>query len=314
MPVSVLRSSSFAILVIMNDTGYLKLAEAIQSIYLNLGKYRFDKHVPVFKLDDTYLADCFNITILEPRELQAPIFYHIYSPYDVVSKKAPQYATIFQAGNVLLHVEVTSYVNQRTGVMSPLVLRTLGAKDVANKNILFVGTGNIARCALAAFKEFYPDLQHVDFINSGSDAEEFLALAAQLQLTASRSELNRIGEYDVIICHSSATQPVLSADLQERVKPGALITTFASEDHSDISKEYYDTNKANIIVDWQHTIDEASELQSAVAEGLARQGAITTLEELFNGKYTGVGDKRYTVYRSHGAPMHDLAYLQQLLK
>ncbi len=293
---------------------YRELGASIQSVYVDASKYQFDKHVPAFSVDDKYQGDFFSITIFEPRDGEAPIFYHTFSPYDIVSSKSPGHAAVFQSGKLLLNADVSFYVKQRTGVMSSLVLQALGHQTLLGKQVLIVGTGSIARCALASLKEYYSTLNHVDFINGGSEAGEFLALADQLGINTERGDLNQVGTYDVILCHSSAKQPVLTADLLGKVKSGAFIATFGSEDHAEVAEEYYDTSNACVLIDRDETVEEATELKSAVDKGIAKRESLNTLSGLFSGIDLDVVDKKkYTIYRSHGTPMQDLAYLKLLL-
>jgi ornithine cyclodeaminase/alanine dehydrogenase-like protein (mu-crystallin family) len=298
----------------MNSLNYTKLGDAIRKCFIEADKYKLDKQVPTLEVDGKYVGDFFNITMIEPRGTEPPIFYHTYSPYDVISNQAPGYGVVFQAGKQLLNTEVTQYVKQRAGVMTPLVLKSLGVNDISDKNILLMGTGKIGQCALAALKAFYPNLSKVDFMNGGSDAEAFTAQAQQLQVAIQRVGLDKLENYDVVVCHTSAKQPVLTADMLERIKPGAIITTFASEDFNDVSKEYYDTSKVTVIVDWEPTISEATELKAAVDEGLAQRQDIVMLKDLFSNGPADKNDKNYTIYRSHGTPMQDLAFLQLLLQ
>lgn len=292
---------------------YRTLGDTIEKVFTEPDKYRFDKHVPTFELDGKFLGDFFDFVMLEFRGDKPPLFYHTYSPFDVVSGKTSQYGAVFDAAELVFSGEISPYVRQRTAVMSPLVFTAIGLHDFDGKQVLFVGTGKIAQCALTAFKEYYPDMIKADFVNNGSDASEFLELARSLGIEVKRGDLGQIGNYGVIVCHSAAKQPVLTADMLPHIQPGAFIAAFASEDKAEVAAEYFDSAKANILIDWEQTATEAAELRSALEEGLTKKDALLQLKDVFSGKSAIDEQKQFTIYRSHGTPMQNLAFLQLLM-
>lgn len=296
----------------MNKLSFVKLGQAIRQVFVDLDKYKFDKYVPEFEMDNKYFADCFNVIVVEPRGDKPPIFYHTFSPYDIVSKKAPDHALVFQNGKLILDADFTQHVLVRTGVMSPVVIRALGTDQLAGK-VLLIGSGNVARQALIGLKEHFPGLRVISFHNRSGKDEGFEQFATEQGVEATYTDLSTIGEYDYIICHSSAQEPVLTNSLKQSLKPGAFIATFVSENFCEVTEEYYDTNEANVIIDWQQTIHEAKELQRAVDSKVADPDQMITLSELFTGSKSVNPDKKYTIYRSHGTPMQNLAVLKTLL-
>ena len=101
---------------------YTKLVDSIKQIFIDQDNYFFDKHVPEFTKDGKFLADYFNQLAVEPRGDNPPRFYHTFSPFDVISNKAPHHAVVFEAGEQLLNIEFDSYVSMRTAAMSAVVL------------------------------------------------------------------------------------------------------------------------------------------------------------------------------------------------
>lgn len=297
----------------MRELDYKELGTNIRTVFLESEKYQLDKYVPTFEVDGKFIGDFFNMTMFESNGDKAPTFYHIYSPYDVISNEAPQWGSVMSDGELRYHDEVTDYVRQRTGVMTSLVLQALGTKSLEDKAVLFVGTGKIAMCDLAALKVYYPELDKIAYINNISKPTEFAELAATLQIKISEAAAEDIGYFDVIICHTSSKEPVLTSNLVSRVKPGAFIANYASEDHQEVAKDYYNNEFANVIIDWDQTIEEAVELKDAVEKGLIATEDIIRVKDLFAGN-THVEDSKYTVYRSHGTPMQNLAFLQLLYK
>ncbi len=292
---------------------FTELSQAIRQAFVDISKYKLDKYVPEFPQDGKYFADCFNIIIVETRGDQPPVFYHTFSPYDIISKKAPDQALVFSGGELLLNINFAPYITVRTGAMSPLVLQALGVDKLAGR-LLLVGAGGVASQALLALKEQYPDFNEVSYLALSGQKASFEAFAAEQGVNASLANLDDIGLYDYIICHSSAESPVLTAEMKSKIKPGAFIASFISESSRELAKEYYDTNEANVIIDWEKTIKEAPELNEAVDAKLADPDKLISLHDLFTGDKKPDAEKRYTVYRSHGTPMQNLAVLKFLLQ
>lgn len=300
--------------VMINEPlNYEELGKTIKEVFASQNLYQFDKHVPVFTRNDSYSGDFFNITSFEPCGENPPIFYHTFSPYDIISKKSPAYASVLQGGELLLSGEVSSYIKQRTAVMTPLVLHALSEVSLAQKKVLFIGTGNIARCALEAFKVWYPDIRCVDYVNSGGPVNEFTVAAKSLDIEVAQGSLEKIGQYDIIVCHSAASQPILTREMLAHIKPGAFISTFVSEDHAEVVEEYYDTLHANVLIDREQTANEAVELRAAIDHGIADKEKLILLRDVFANKLILDQSKKLTIYRSHGTPMQDVAFLKLLL-
>lgn len=297
----------------MERLDYKQLGQMIKVVFLNDQKYQVNKTVPAFQKDGKYVGDLFSLVMLELDGENPPIFYHTYSPYDVISSKTSDWAAVFRSGERVLDFEFTPYMLQRTGVMTSLVLNSLGTDSLVGKKVLYIGTGRIARHDLEALKVYYPELAEVSFINNGQSSGEFIDFAKDLGVKASLTSLENIGEFDVIICHSSSKTPILTKELMVSIKDGALITTFSSEDFTEVATDYFDTLKATIIVDWDQTIDEAPELNQAVKDGRTDINSVVTLKELFSEDYTSRADKDYFIYRSHGTPMQNLAALKLIL-
>jgi len=293
---------------------YKKLGAAIKNVYVESDKYQLSKDVPTFEMNGKYVGDFFNFTMFEPDGENPPTFYHIFSPYDIISGKSAQQAAVFRSGEMIMHTDFTPYMRQRTGVMSSLVLQALGMTELGSKKVAYLGTGNIAQSDLEALKEHFSDLKEVAHVNKSGDAHDFKNLADKLGVQVTDGNLAHIGEYDVIICHTSSKAPVLTAEMRSSIKQGAVILAFSSEDFTEVATEYFDSSEANILIDWDQTIDEAPELKAAVESGLAKKDKIIRLRELFKG---AVGDgslKRYTIYRSHGTPMQNLGAMQLLMR
>ncbi len=124
-----------------------ELADAIKDVFVHADDYQMDKYVRPFNQNGDFLGDCFNIIAVEPHGQKPPTFYHTFSPYDVISGKAPDQALVFEDGELLLNLPFAAYIRQRTGVMAPLILRELGVKSLVDKKGLLIGSGGTAQSA-----------------------------------------------------------------------------------------------------------------------------------------------------------------------
>jgi ornithine cyclodeaminase/alanine dehydrogenase-like protein (mu-crystallin family) len=81
----------------------------------------------------------------------------------------------------------------------------------------------------------------------------------------------------------------------------------------EVSEDFYDAKRANIIGDWEQTITRATDFIDAVKKGLAHDEDMILMKDLLSGKRKVDASKAYTIYRSTGTPIQNLAVLQALL-
>lgn len=292
---------------------FLKLGDYIKAVFVDNDKYQVDKNVPTFYKEGKYVGDFFNFTMIELVDAEDPIFYHNYSPYDIISSKTTDYAAIFRSGERIADFKFEPFMVQRTAVMTSLVTKSLKL-NIGDSNVLYVGTGRIAKRDLESLKVHYPKLKSIHFINQGSSSESFIEFAKSIGVKAAPTTLDNLSNYDLIICHTSSKKPVITADLIPQIKKGALITSYSSEDFTELSSEAFNNNLANVIADWPQTISEASELNQAVSSGIIDTNNIIYLKDLFDGKNLEINTDKYTIYRSHGTPMQNLAAMKLALE
>ena len=295
----------------MEPLDYQELSVAIKEVYLDSEKYQLNKHVPTFQKDGEYVGDFFNFTMFELDGENAPIFYHIFSPYDIITSKSSQHAVVLRAGELIMETEFSPFMIQRTGIMTSIVIDALNV-DGNSSNILYVGTGRMAKADLTAMKSAFSKIEQVTFINASGNGKEFVEFAEKLGITAVHGGLSDIGSFDVIACHTNSKEPVLAPEMISQLKEGALITTFSSEDFTEVDSEFFNSDSANIIVDWEQTIGESPELKLAVERGGVNEDKILTLKNILEDRK--LEDKKYTIYRSHGTPTQNLAAMKLLMK
>lgn len=291
---------------------YTKLLASTKQTFIDQDNYFFDKHVPEFTNDGKFLADYFNQLAVEPRGDNPPRFYHTFSPFDVISNKAPHYAVVFEAGEQLLNIEFDSYVSMRTAAMSAVVLQALGTDSLADKKVLLFGSGKIAtESAKILASEL--GLTSIDVITRSGDLTKIKEATAASGLTINTGSLDSLSQYDVIITHTQTTEPVISKEQLVSIKQGAFLASFiSSTEHGEFPDEVYDKAKANVITDWPQTLTGAKDLKRALDAGQLNEQDLIYLKDLFTGKSIDTG-KQYTVYRSTGTPIQNLAVLKELV-
>lgn len=291
---------------------YAELLKSIKQTFIDQDQYFFDKHVPEFAIDGKFLGDYFNQIAVEPRGDRPPRFYHTFSPFDVISNKAPHYAVVFEAGEQLLNIEFDEYVSKRTAAMSTIVLQALGVDSLADKRVLLFGSGKIAtESAKILASEL--GLAKLDVITRSGDLTNIKTATSESKLSISAGSIDNIGQYDVIIAHTQSTEPLFSSEQLANIKQGAFLASFiSSAEHGEFPDEVYDKANANIITDWQQTLAGAKDLKRALDMHQFDEHDLVYLKDLFTGKAIDQG-KHYTVYRSTGTPIQNLAVLKLLV-
>lgn len=294
----------------------MKAQELIDSIldkYVNQDNYIMHKIVPEFIKDGVFLGDYFNFIIYEPLGEEPPRFYHIGSPFDLITHKAPERSLVFRDGKEELNMDTTEYTSMRTGIQDATVLQLLKVSTLKDKRIIFIGSGRLAKWSLKFLKEIWPDLEEVDYSNRSGDTS-FADVAAEIGVKAHLHESYDLSVYDLVIIHTSSHEFVLKAADCEKIKKGAIVTSYiTSSPEGELTPEFFNTHKCNVILDWDNTRTVLPELKTAEHKGLLKQDKIIYVRDLADGSKTIDPSKDYTVFRSSGTPMQNLGLLKLLL-
>lgn len=289
---------------------YSEIVSSLTKTFLNQNDYFFDKHVPEFIKDDVFLGDYFNQLAVEPRGDMPPRFYHTFSPFDVISNKAPHHAVVFENGKIVLNIDFDIYVALRTAAMSAVLLKAMGYDSLKNKNVLLFGSGRIAQQSVKILASEL-DMKSVDVITRSNDLSGIKAAVDNVSIE--NGSIDEITKYDIIICHTKTTSPVIEKKQLEKIKKGAVLLSFiSSTDHGELPDEVYDSSKANVITDWQQTISGAKDLKRAVESNLLSEENLIYIKDLLSGSKINQ-EKQYTVYRSTGTPIQNLAVLKLIV-
>jgi ornithine cyclodeaminase/alanine dehydrogenase-like protein (mu-crystallin family) len=297
----------------MGDTmDYAKLLESIKQTFIGQDNYFFDKHVPEFEKDGAFLGDYFNQLAVEPLGDKPPRFYHTFSPFDVISNKAPQYAAVFEAGERLLDIDFGGYVAMRTAAMNAVVLTALGFDSLADKKVLLFGSGKVATEAVRVLASDL-GLTSIDVVTRSDDLTNIKTATKDSNVSINTGSVDNIGQYDVIIAHTQTAAPVISKEQLADIKQGAVLTSFiTSTEHGEFPDEIYDGAKANIITDWQQSLSGAKDLKRALDARQFNEQDLLYIKDLLTGKEID-RSKHFTVYRSAGTPIQNLAVLRLLV-
>lgn len=289
---------------------YSKLLASIKQTFIDQDNYIFDKHVPEFVKDGKFLGDYFNNIAVEPQGDKPPRFYHTFSPFDVISNKAPHQAVVFEAGKTTLNIDFETYVSMRTAAMSAVLLRGLGIDNLKDKKVLLFGSGKIAAQSVKILASEL-GLDRLDVINKSGDFSSIISESKDVIIK--NGSIDKIGQYDIIICHTQAASPVISEEHLKNIKKGAVLASFiSSTEHGEFPDEVYNSSLANIITDWQQTIIGAKDLKRAMDAHTFDESDLIYIKDLLCGKKIDQ-EKQYTVYRSTGTPIQNLAVLKLLV-
>ena len=219
---------------------------------------------------------------------------------------------MFEDGKRLLDIEFDKYVSMRTAAMNAVVLTALGLNSLADKKVLLFGAGKIATEAVKILASEL-GLTNIDIATRSGDLTNIKSATETDDISISAGNVDNIGQYDVIIAHTQTTAPLISKEQLADVKPGAVLCTFiTSTEHGEFPDEVYDSTKANIITDWRQSFSGAKDLKRSLEAQLFDEYDILYVKDVLLGQEIDQS-KQFTVYRSAGTPIQNLAVLKLLL-
>lgn len=289
-----------------------KVYKEISYLFKNEDQFQMKKIVTEFIEDEKFKGDYYNFLIWEHRDL-FPKFYHILSPFDVISNQSPQHAMIFQNGKLLLNQDYTEYASARTGIMDAIFLKEMEIENLDKKRILIIGSGKIAKWSLYYLKEAFPELIEIDFTNKSKNSKEFVDYSSDIKVKSNFVDSPNYSDYDILIFHTNSDKTLLTKEFIDKMKPGSIITTYISSTaHGEIASEFYDSKVSNIVLDWHDNLDGEKELSNQIASKKVEK--LNVLKDLFANGKDGFDENKITIFRSKGTPMQNLAVLRTLLE
>lgn len=277
------------------------LGAKLTEVLLHQERYQMDLIIKDFNGDDFLF-----FYIYEARQGAAPRFYFIVSPYDQITKAAPQGAQVFEDGKLVLQLDYTEYVKVRTGLMDAFALSTLH-HDPTNKKILYVGAGGVSEWSLRALKAYFPNVTAVDYKNASGGKASFELLGKSLGVATTYVNTPDIASYDYIFMHTNSRVPVLSPEQVAQIKKGAFVSIYS--DKTEAATEIY--KNAAVLLNWQNSFKKEEDLIEANKQGFVDESKVAIMGSLLKGQSMPIADR--IVFRSGGTPMQNIAVLQLLL-
>jgi ornithine cyclodeaminase/alanine dehydrogenase-like protein (mu-crystallin family) len=293
----------------MDNNKIKEIVSNIENAFINEDNYELKKVVEdLHDGDNNFLGDFVSFLMVD-KNSNPPTFYFVASPYDLISKKDPQHALVWQGGDLLLNTDYTDFAAMRTGAMDSIALKLCSINSLAKKRVLLFGTGRTAKWSLKILKVIFDDLAEVNYINSTNNrSEEFETFCNEIGINALVGSKDDLKNYDIILCHTNAREPVLQVEDLDKIKKGTIITTFiGSTEHGEVADEFYN-EEANIVLDWEKNLKVAKD----ILRSKTPESSILLLRELLTDEKSLFKDRKYTVFRFVGTPMQNLGVLQAL--
>lgn len=298
----------------MQSINLKTLGENIEKVFLEQDKYVFEKKVTEFNVLGKFVGDIINFLMFDPSTIP-PTFYEVSTPFDLISKKAPQHALVYRDGKCIFQTDYTEYAAMRTGIMDALILRHTH-QSLGDLKILLFGSGKTASWAIKGLAALTPEITKADYysLSGRKEALELMGKEQGIELRYALDWREELSDYDIVICHTRAEEPFLTTEDIPHIKPGAQIHSFiTSTEHGELADAFY-TKDINLVSDWPKILEYNKILMRAVENKQIHQAEITYLREVFGDKYTPKPDAPYTIFQLGGTPIQNLAVLQLLTK
>ncbi len=298
----------------MQNIDLKSLGENIEKVFLEQDKYVFEKKVTEFNVEGKFVGDIINFLMFDP-STTPPTFYEVSTPFDLISKKAPQHALVYRDGKCIFQADYTEYAAMRTGLMDALILRHTH-QNLGDLKILLFGSGKTASWAVKGLAALTPVITLVDYYSPSDRKETFEMMGQELgiELKYVPSWKSELQNYDIVTCHTRAEAPFLTADDIPQIKQGAQIHSFiTSTEHGELADAFY-TKEINLVSDWPKILEYNKILMRAVENKQIDPEKITYLREVFGGNFVRNEKAPYTMVQMGGTPIQNLAVLQLLTR
>jgi ornithine cyclodeaminase/alanine dehydrogenase-like protein (mu-crystallin family) len=206
--------------------------------------------------------------------------------------------------------------DMRTGAGTALAARHL-ARPESTSLVLF-GAGRVARNQLAALAEVLP-LTRVRIVTRSKErAEEFVRWARRAggripqDTVVATSAIAAIAEADIVVCATTATQPVLSG---AALRSGTFVAAAGANrlDAREVDSETIRRASKRVIDSRADCLEHAGDLQIPLSEGIIRESDVAEIGELIAGRRPGrEAPEEITYYKSIGVPIQDLWTAQRI--
>ena len=290
-----------------------EVVSVIKDAFLNQDQFSMYRDIHEhFGNENNFVGDDHVFSIFNKK---ANEFYFVISPYDIISKKAPQHALVFKNGELATSLDFTGLADLRTGVLDTLLLQSLNIKNIGSKKILYFGTGSITQWSIKVLKASYPELKKVYCINRSNGLnEDLINLSNKLDIEIKITSKDNLGDFDYIFCHTNADKPVIDQSDANKLKANVVVASYlTSYDFEEIDDSYWNTSQSNVIVSWDKEVQNSKDLQRAVKSEKIEPSKLITLKAILEGKEAIDGNQRI-FFRSAGTPIQNAGILSYILK
>jgi len=285
----------------------LKLWEITKKIFLEEDKFQMKKVITDFNSDGKFLWDFFSFLIREEIKNESPIFYSVVSPFDAIWKTEAYSSNIYRDGKILYSWDFSKYTAIRTGLLVPLIIDILKV-NIQNKKTIIIWTGKLAKNGVQAMYAYYPNISEIFYTNHSWRKKDFEDVFKDYPFTLTYVKKPNFIEYDYITFYTNAKESILKKTSE--IKDGAIISShISSTDFAEYSDEVY--KEWNVIVDWRDNLSSMKDIQRALEKKYLKKEEILSLREVLEWK-SFKNNKRYTLIRSTGTPMQNIAVLKYL--
>ena len=206
-------------------------------------------------------------------------------------------------------MEGNALTTLRTPAISALAADHLATPDA--RTLMVFGTGPQALSHIEAFADVRALDEVVVCGRSQEKVDAAVEHARSLGLTARAGDADEVGSADIVVCATSASQPLFDGTL---VRDSACVVAMGS--HEPGARELDDAMmaRAQVVVEDRGTaLREAGDVIQAVAHGVLAEEALVPLADVVAGR-AAVAEDRPRVFKCVGMSWQDLAVAAGVLE
>jgi ornithine cyclodeaminase len=198
----------------------------------------------------------------------------------------------------------------RTGAGTALAARHLARPDSAS--LVLFGAGRVARNQLVALAEVLPLTRVRILARSRARTEEFLRWARRAggripqDVVLASDATAALAEADVVVCATTATEPVLPG---AALRQGTFVAAAGANrsDSREVDSVTIRRASKRVIDSRADCLKHAGDFQIPFSEGILRESDVAEIAEVIAGQRPGrETPEEITYYKSIGVPIQDL--------
>jgi ornithine cyclodeaminase/alanine dehydrogenase-like protein (mu-crystallin family) len=201
-------------------------------------------------------------------------------------------------------IEGAALTGLRTAAVSGLATRWLARRDAAR--LVIFGAGAQAYTHLDAMRAVCPIGEVVVVSRTRSRAEELVAHARGLDLSATAGEPEAVAEADIVCTCTTSDQPLFDGSL---LADGAHVNAIGAytADAREIDAAVVRRAGRVVVETTDSALEEAGDVVLAIADGALTDGDLVELSDVVRGAGVRASDEDVTLFKSVGVAFEDLA-------